>query len=84
MGVWWGARALFTLNGERPAGPVATDQFVASKQQPEAHLQRRAGPGCGSAALISPRAGNGGDGEPPLARGGVGSVCNFTSIYIHH
>jgi hypothetical protein len=42
--------------------------------------RRRAGAGCGGAALIPPRAGNGGNGVP-FARRSVGSLCTLTSVY---
>ena len=52
-------------------------------EEDEAYRWRRAGAGCGSAALIPPRAGNGGN-DDTLARRSVGSVCTLKSNYNVH
>ena len=81
--LWGGASALHSKR--RMADRARRDRpFRSFKMSAKAQRRRRAGKGYGSAALIPPRAGNGGDGEPPLTRGGFGSVCIFTSVYIHH
>jgi len=74
-------RALLTSNAKWLAGPVATDLSTgSSKMTAKAKRRRRVGGRCGSAALMPPRAGNGGTGDP-LVRRIVCSVCTETSIY---
>ena len=84
--VRWGAQlggsgSHFKSNGRpdssRPTFPQGNPMAAGAQRR------RRAGAGCGGAALIPPSAGNGGTGDP-LARWSVGSMCTLTSIHNSH
>ena len=71
--------ASHTSEAKLPAGFVATDRSAGSTKAARAQRRGRAGAGCGSAALIPPKAGNGG--TVIHSRAGASAVCVLERRY---